>query len=143
MFLMFRMQAYMSAHTFPYSSLYPQHLCRGVYSFGLSIRPFICSFVRNFVPFVELLHSFTLKQLEQRYLTDHSSESIHIWTIGTLEGQLSFHDSSPQGPCPGVGPEVKVKNTFKKHFSTFSVMETALQIVGRTWLNLVTWTCVS
>ena len=37
------------------------------------------------------------------HLTNHSSESIHIWTIGTLEGRLSFHDSSIQGPCPGVG----------------------------------------
>ena len=42
------------------------------------------------------------------YLTNHSSESIHIWTIGTLEGRLSFQDSSPQGPCPGVGLEVKI-----------------------------------
>ena len=44
--------------------LYPRHLCRGVYSFRLSVRPFILSFVRNFVPFVELLQSFTLKQLK-------------------------------------------------------------------------------
>ena len=42
------------------------------------------------------------------YLTNRSSESIHIWTIGTLEGRLSFPDSSPQGPCPGVGLEVKI-----------------------------------
>ena len=25
------------------------------------------------------------------YLINHSSKSIHIWTLGTLEGQLSFH----------------------------------------------------
>ena len=31
----------------------------------------------------------------------HSSEHIHIWTIGTLEGRLSFHDSWSKGPCPG------------------------------------------
>ena len=24
----------------------PRHLCRGVYSFRLSVRPFVCSFVR-------------------------------------------------------------------------------------------------
>ena len=41
-------------------------------------------------------------------LTNHSSESIHIWTIGTLEGWLSFHDSSPYSPCPRVGLEVKI-----------------------------------
>ena len=30
-------------------SLYPRHLCRGVYSFRLSVRPFVCSYVRSFV----------------------------------------------------------------------------------------------
>ena len=30
------------------------------------------------------------------YLTNHSSESIHIWTIGTLEGRLSFHQDQDQ-----------------------------------------------
>ena len=29
--------------------LYPRHLCRGVYSFRLSVRPFVCSFVCSFV----------------------------------------------------------------------------------------------
>ena len=72
-----------------------------------------------------------------------SSENIHIWTIGTLKGQLSFHDSSPQGPCPGVGLEVKTLDTFKKCFSTFLLWNQLMQIVGRTWLNLVTWTCGS
>ena len=85
--------------------LYPRHLYRGYIVF---VFPFVCSFVRTFVPFVKLLQSFTLKQLEWSYLTNHSSENIHIWTIGTLEGRLSFHDSSPQGPCPGVGLEVKI-----------------------------------
>ena len=95
--------------------LYPRHLCRGVYSFRLSVRPFVCLFVRSFV------HSFILpsrswnyfkvlraSNLSGVYLTKHSSESIHIWTVGTLEGRLSFHDSSPQGPCHGVGLEVKI-----------------------------------
>ena len=31
------------------SSLYPRHLCRGVYSFRFSVRPFVCSYVRSFV----------------------------------------------------------------------------------------------
>ena len=84
--------------------LYPWLLCRGVYSFRLSVR----LFVRTSIPFVELLQSFTCKQLSGVYLANHSSESIHIWTIGTLEGRLSFHDSSPQGPCPGMGLEVKI-----------------------------------
>ena len=31
------------------NSLYPRHLCRRVYSFRLSVRPFVCSLVRSFV----------------------------------------------------------------------------------------------
>ena len=30
-------------------SLYPRHLCRGVYSFHLDVCPFVCSFVCLFV----------------------------------------------------------------------------------------------
>ena len=51
--------------------LYPRHLCRGVYSFSLSVRPFVClyvhSFVRSFVlPSVtwNLRQSFALKFLK-------------------------------------------------------------------------------
>ena len=43
-------------------SLYPRHLCRGVYSFRLFVRPFVCSLVWTSVPFVELLQSFTCNQ---------------------------------------------------------------------------------
>ena len=32
-----------------HSYLYPRHLCRGVYSFRFSDRPFVCSYVRLFV----------------------------------------------------------------------------------------------
>ena len=39
---------------------YPPHLCRGVYSFRLSVR----LFVHDSIPFVELLQSFTLKFLK-------------------------------------------------------------------------------
>ena len=81
------------------------------------------------------------KFFKSSYLDSHSSESIHIWTIGTLGGRLitqeamalsrhdwkivdwdvkpqhnqptlggrlSYHDSWPQGPCPGVGLEIKM-----------------------------------
>ena len=97
--------------------LYPRHLCRGVYSLRLPVRMLVrSSFVRSFivylfvrtsVPFVELFKVLRASNSSGVYLTNHSSESIHIWTIGTLEGRLSFHDSSPQGPCPRVGLEVK------------------------------------
>ena len=44
--------------------LYPWHLCRGVYSFRLSICMFVRSFVRTSIPFVELFQSLKCKQLE-------------------------------------------------------------------------------
>ena len=106
------------------------------------VRSFVCSFVlpsRSWNYFKVLRSSNSSGE----YLTNHSSESIHIWTIGTLEGRLSFHDSLPQGSFPGVGLEVKILDTFKKCFSTFLLWNQLMQIVGRTWLNLVTWTCVS
>ena len=89
--------------TFRPSFLYPRHLCRRVYSFRLSVRPFVSSFV---LP----SHSWNLRQSFSCgvYLSNYSSESIHIWTIVTLEGWHSLHDHGPQGPCPGVGPEVKI-----------------------------------
>ena len=48
-------------------SLYPRHLCRGVYSFRLSVRMFVRSFVCSFVlPSVawNLRQSFALKFLK-------------------------------------------------------------------------------
>ena len=42
------------------------------------------------------------------YLDNHLSENTHTWNIGTLYGWLSFHDIGSQGPCPGVGPDVKI-----------------------------------
>ena len=37
-----------------------------------------------------------------------SSESLHIWTIGTLEGWFLSMISDPQGPCHGMGLEVQI-----------------------------------
>ena len=84
--------------------------------------------------------SFISKFSKSSYLNSHSSESIHIWTIGTLEGRLSFHDSWPQGWCPGMGLEVKLWDTFKKCFSTFLLWKQLRQIVCRTSVSLVTLT---
>ena len=134
----------------PSMSLYPRHLCRGVYSFRLSVRMFVRLFVRSFVCSFLLLSRLRdyFKVLRSSnssgvYLTNHSSKSIHIWITGTLEGRLSFHDSSPQGPCPGVGLQVKIWDTFKKCFSTFLLWNQLMQIVCWIWLNLVTWLCGS
>ena len=44
-------------------SLYPRHLCRGVYSFRLSVRPFVRSFVLPSVAW-NLRQSFALKFLK-------------------------------------------------------------------------------
>ena len=74
------------------------------------VRSFVCSFVRSyFLP----SRGICVKVLRQSfssgvYLSNYSSESIHIWTIVTLEGWHSLHDRGPQGPCPGVGLEVKI-----------------------------------
>ena len=62
---------------------------------------FVCTFVRSFVLPSRSWNYFKVLRASNSsgvYLTNHSSESIHIWTIGTLEGRLSFHESSPQGP---------------------------------------------
>ena len=53
--------------------LYPRHLCRGVYSFRLSVRPFVCSFVRSFVrtseTFVEFASKFCVKVSQVVYIS--------------------------------------------------------------------------
>ena len=75
------------------------------------VFPFVCSFVHLFAISSRSWNCFQvlrLSNLSGVYLTNLSSESIHIWTIGTLEGWLSFHDFAPKGPCPGVGLEVKI-----------------------------------
>ena len=42
----------------------PRHLCRGIYSFSLSVCIFVCSFIRDSVSFVELLQNFMLMFLK-------------------------------------------------------------------------------
>ena len=114
--------------------LYPRHLCRRVYSFRLSVCPFVSSFVRSYFRHVR---GICIKVLRQSfscgvYLSNYSSESIHIWTIVTLEGWHSLHDLGPQGPCPGVGPEVKIWDTLKSVFSRFCYGFLEVYILGTT-----------
>ena len=80
--------AYLGLNTISYSTLVivfnPRHLCRGVYSFRLSVRPYVCSFVRSFVLPSRSWNYFKVLRASNSsgvYLTNHSSESIHIWTI--------------------------------------------------------------
>ena len=87
----------------------------GIYADGymVFVFPFVRLYVRLFIRsyfcslrgITSVLRSSNLSGV---YFTNHSSESIHFWTIGTLEGRLSFHDSSAHGPCPGMGLEVKI-----------------------------------
>ena len=74
---------------------------------AIAVTPVVRVCIRGRVP-VTLRQSFISKFSKSSYLNSHSSESIYIWTIGTLESRLSLHDSWPQGWCPGVGLEVKI-----------------------------------
>ena len=88
------------------------HYTPGIYAEGYIVFafPFVRSYVRSFVcasvTYVEFTTKFFVQVSQVGYisLTTHH----HIWTIGTLEGRLSFHDSWPLGPCPRVGLEVKI-----------------------------------
>ena len=81
-----------------FSSLYPRHLCRGVYSFRLFARPFICSLVCTSVPFVELLQSFTCNQkndlcVQRRLCTQWVAKSARFFMRTAKLIRL--------GKCPG------------------------------------------
>ena len=76
---------------------------RGVYRFPLYVRSFVCPFI-TFMEFTtkfftELRGSFS----NGVYLTNHSSESIHILTIGTLEGQPHSMTPEPRVHARGGG----------------------------------------
>ena len=49
--------------------LYPRHLCRGVYSFRLSVCMFVRSFVRTSVTFVEFASKFYYKVSQVVYIS--------------------------------------------------------------------------
>ena len=112
----------------------------------MSIRSFICLCVCQVRGIYDkVFHRVAWSFSSGVYLTNHLSESIHIWTIGTLEGQLSFHSSWPQGPCPrvhgpGWGYRSKSRTSLNSVFSTFLLWKQHMQIVGQTWLSLVTLT---
>ena len=71
------------------------------------------------------------------YLNNHSSESIHIWIIGTMEDWL--HSMTPD---PWWDYRSKSRTPLK-NVSTFFVIETTYEEVGQMWFNLVTMTCGS
>ena len=56
--------------------LYPRHLCRRVYSFRLSVRPFLCSLVRSFVEFAS---KFCVKVSQVVYISATSYQKAFIF----------------------------------------------------------------
>ena len=123
----------------------------GIYAEGYIVFafPFVLSYVRSFVcasvTFVEFMTKFFTELHESFssgvYLMNHSSESIHIWTIGTLEGRLSFHDSWPQGPCPRVGLDFSVMETTDT--DSWSDMAQSCNIEGQHDLYFtIQWSCL-
>ena len=100
--------------------LYPWHLCWRVYSFRLSV----CMFVRDSVPFVELLQSFMLKFLKlgishQPLIRKHSYlDHRYPWGFAFIPWLLT-PGSMSQGGARG-----KKLGHLKKVFFYFSVMET-------------------
>ena len=67
-------------------------------SFCSSVRMFVRLSIRTSVMFVEFASKFCFKVSFQSfassgvYLSNYLSESIHIWTIVTLEGGHSLYD---------------------------------------------------
>ena len=97
---------------------------------------FVRSFVRSFVlPSVAriLLQSFALKFLKwcisQQLLIRKHSYLDHSYP----GGWHSLHDHGPQGPCHGVGLEVKFLDTFKSVFSKFCYGFLEVYILGTTY----------
>ena len=52
---------------------------------------------------VEFTTKFYVKGPQIGISQQHSSESIHTWIMGTLEGLLRFHKFGPQGHALGIG----------------------------------------
>ena len=59
-----------------------------------SVLMFVRMFVQSSLEFTTKLHESFSSEV---YLTNYSSKSIHIWTMGTLEGLLPYHGFWPQG----------------------------------------------
>ena len=63
--------------------LYPRHLCRGVYSFRLSVRMFVCLFVRSFVRTsfrrVEFASKFCVKVSQVVYISATTHQKAFIF----------------------------------------------------------------
>ena len=93
-----------SSRKIPFASLF---YTPGIYAEGyiVFVFLFVCWFVRSFVLPSCLWNYFKVLRASNSsgvYLTNHSSESIHIWTMGTLKGRLSFHGTPGYMPRGGA-----------------------------------------
>ena len=95
---------------------------------------FVGLFVRTSIPFVELLQSFTFKQLEWS-ISHQPLIRKHSYLDHRYPGGLVF---IPWLLTPGSMSQGGVRG-----FSTFLLWNQLMQIVGWTWLSLVTWICGS
>ena len=80
--------------------LYPRHLCRRVYSFRLSVCPFVRSYVRSFVRSWNLRQSFALKFLKW-CISQQSLIRKHSYLDHSYPGGFAF---TPWPRTPGSMP---------------------------------------
>ena len=124
---------------------WPLHYAEGYIVFAFFRSSFVCSSMHRSVTFVEFITEVRENFSRGLYLTNYSSESIHIWTMGSLEGLLPCHEFWLQGLLPrgGTGGQ-NLGHLYKMFFfSTFLFWKQLKQIVGQTFLSLVTLTCRS
>ena len=90
--------------------LYPQHLCRGVYSFCLDVCPFVRSYVPSFVHlllsvmFVEFTSKFLVKVSLSEYISLTTHQKAFIFEPWVPE-RVSFYAMSfgPRVDAPRWG----------------------------------------
>ena len=59
--------------------------------------------------------------------------------MGSSESLLTFHKFWPQGPCPGVGLELKVWDTLKSVMLLFLLCLPILKTLGQTSFRVTSW----
>ena len=103
--------------------LYLRHLCRGVYSFCLSIHPFLCSFVCLFVcsllsvTFVEFTSKFLVKVSLSEYISLTTHQKAFIFEPWVPERAIFYAMRfGPRVHAPGWGLRSKSRTLLKCFF---------------------------
>ena len=106
-----------------------------VYGFCLSVffsfRWYVRSFVRYYVTLTKITSKFCFKVSQRVYLNNHSSESIHIWAMGTLDGLLRSMNFGPRVHAPGWGWMSKSRTPLKGVILLFLLCFPLLKILGQ------------